>query len=97
MRTSCSYNVKILEVGLMGYELRDVIQNGIIEELPVQVMLLNEEREIEWANQEILDYTDLEYDKIMGKTCFEIFHDRKEPCEECFINGSKKQKKLSFF
>ncbi len=65
----------------MAFELPPVLSN--MEEIPERVVYFDSDLRVLWANQTALDSAPDKDREALGLRCFEIWHNRNEPCEEC--------------
>uniref|UniRef100_A0A831XL92 PAS domain-containing sensor histidine kinase n=1 Tax=Geobacter metallireducens TaxID=28232 RepID=A0A831XL92_GEOME len=55
---------------------------GILDAMPASVCIVNRSNEIEYANSALVR----EFGPIEGRTCFDYFHDRPDPCPDCRLH-----------
>lgn len=55
----------------------------IMDTTEEQIIYLDKDLKIEWANKSTAEYVESSREEIRGEICYELAKDRKEPCEEC--------------
>lgn len=58
-------------------------RDRIIESMSELVAFHNRELRVQWANKAACESVDLPLEKIVGRHCYEIWPNRKKPCEGC--------------
>jgi signal transduction histidine kinase/DNA-binding response OmpR family regulator len=84
---------KTAEEALKNSELKLMT---ILDALAHQVILLDPDRCILWANRQTCVYSNRDRENIMGKMCYSLWPGQKDHCEECAVKESIK-KGISFF
>ena len=59
--------------------LADVILNYLSE----YILFLSPDMQIQWASQTAVDSAGMSLEDLAGSHCFEVWHQRKEPCRDC--------------
>jgi len=55
----------------------------ILDSLAEHVLFHNTDMEIVWANKAAAESVGVDADQLVGRYCYEIWHQREEPCESC--------------
>ncbi len=58
-------------------------KSAILDSMAEMVALHDKNLEIQWGNRSAAESVGLQTDEIKGKRCFELWHHRDEPCEDC--------------
>ncbi len=61
----------------------EILENIILDSLSEHVIFHNPELAIQWANQAAADSLGLKKEDLLGKHCYELWHQRKKPCDIC--------------
>ncbi len=67
--------------------------NQTFNSIPDIVTFLDTDLRILKVNQQACSILDLSSDEIIGKHCYELFHDSKEPCQDCPLTQTKESLK----
>ncbi|PTD93349.1 hypothetical protein C9439_08025 [archaeon SCG-AAA382B04] len=62
----------------------------ILENSPNHVLFQDLNHEIVWANKKAAESVDMEPSDLVGQKCYEIWHNRKKPCDICPVEESWK-------
>ncbi len=70
----------------------------ILETAEEHILYLDADLNIQWANEEVERFAEVEKDQVVGEKCYEIMKDRTEICENCpvekAINSGKREEGL---
>ena len=55
----------------------------LLNAIPDSIILLSPDMKMLWTNSGTASMLDMDRDDLTGHCCFEIWHNRTEPCEEC--------------
>jgi len=69
-----------------------ILENLILDTLKEFVILLDKDLNILFANLSAIDALGLPKEDIIGKHCYELWHQRKEPCINCPVVRAMKKK-----
>ncbi len=58
-------------------------KNNILNSIVELFAYHNQEMEVVWANEAAARSLDLELPELLGRHCYELWHQRTEPCPEC--------------
>lgn len=70
-------------------QLREILDNNeqarnlVLENLLEQVVFLDLEMRIIWANARVIERHSLQSVSYLGRKCFEVYHQLSEPCTDC--------------
>ncbi|MCX7913601.1 MAG: PAS domain S-box protein, partial [Thermodesulfovibrionales bacterium] len=80
-------------------QLKDINKqfNALLNALPDRIALISPEWKILWANDFSLKYLGLEKEKVIGRFCYEIWHNRSEACQMCAVRESFQTGKPALF
>ncbi|MEM5871244.1 MAG: PAS domain-containing protein [Candidatus Aenigmatarchaeota archaeon] len=59
------------------------IEKKILDAIPELVVLQDKDMKILWANKSACDSVNKKPEELLGLHCYEIWHKRKTPCENC--------------
>lgn len=65
---------------------------AILDNLVEQVIYLDPDFKIVWANQTAADVHNMEPHEYLGKRCFEVWHGLNSPCNHCLVETVVKEK-----
>ncbi len=64
----------------------DQKSSAIIQNIPFNITYYSsKDLKIEWANLSTAKSADVPFDEVIGKHCYTIWHNRKEPCDDCSV------------
>lgn len=62
--------------------------NGLLNIIPDALVLLSPDFKIVWANESAASETGLNASELVGQYCYQLRHNRSEPCEVCPVQKS---------
>lgn len=75
--------MEILEQSEDRYKMLSREFRGILDAIPDSLIVLTPELEFKWANKTALDAHKTTQSKIVGKKCYNVWHNLDEPCQDC--------------
>lgn len=61
---------------------------ALLNALPDRITLISPEWKLLWANDFSLKYLNKEKENVVGRLCYEVWHNRTEPCKICAVRES---------
>ncbi|RKY84990.1 hypothetical protein DRQ09_07880 [candidate division KSB1 bacterium] len=65
------------------YRIQNEELNAIINTIPHHLSFLSPDLRYVWVNKGAARLTDIPEKELIGRHCYEVYHQRKEPCENC--------------
>jgi signal transduction histidine kinase/CheY-like chemotaxis protein len=59
------------------------IRHNVLDSIPENVIILDRDLKIEWANRAALTERGLPLEEMQGMHCYEVWHSRSSPCDTC--------------
>ena len=59
------------------------IRLDVLDNIPENVIILDRDLKIEWANRAALTERGLPLEEMQGRHCYEVWHSRSSPCNAC--------------
>ncbi len=72
----------------MQYKSLNEQFSALLNALPDRITLISAEWKIIWANDFSLKYLNKDKDEVIGRLCYELWHNRTEPCNVCAVRQS---------
>ncbi len=66
----------------LSKRLEDIYKN-VLETISEHIVYYDKDFKIIWANKTAADSLNLTPEQLVGKNCYNLWHGRNEPCEEC--------------
>lgn len=68
---------------------------NLLDAFPDRIALISPDLRVIWVNDFSLKYLNKKIEDVIGKFCYELWHGRTEPCQECAVRETLKTLKSS--
>ncbi|MCX8011998.1 MAG: PAS domain S-box protein, partial [Desulfobacterota bacterium] len=85
-----------LKKNIEKYQLLSQEFQAILNAIPDNLSLISPELKIVWVNKAVEKSSGKNFSEIAGRYCYQIWHNRSEPCEVCAVQKSLISKKPDF-